>query len=246
MFGTNVIRKQVKDNGASLAVQEMFYTIQGEGPFAGTPAIFIRLAGCNLACTFCDTDFESNILNVVDVIKLANEVADMFEAYTRKYRCEQQQHLVVLTGGEPLRQNVVPLLENLRETIPGVLVQIETAGTVWPEFLDHWFFDFDVHLVCSPKTGKIHPKVVENCLHWKYIISASDDDFYEDGLPNKSTQTGTLLPLYRPEPTQQIWLQPCDEGDPVKNEANIKEVAKRCLTYGYRASIQQHKILGVA
>ena len=50
MFGKNHILKQNLNNGDSLWVQEMFYTIQGEGLYAGWPAIFIRMAGCNLRC----------------------------------------------------------------------------------------------------------------------------------------------------------------------------------------------------
>ena len=60
MFGTNPSRKQVLDDGQELWVQEVFYTLQGEGPFSGQPALFIRLAGCNLRCFWCDTEFESS------------------------------------------------------------------------------------------------------------------------------------------------------------------------------------------
>ena len=60
MFGGNVARKQVLDDGQQLWVQEVFYTLQGEGPWTGHPSIFVRLAGCNLKCFWCDTDFESS------------------------------------------------------------------------------------------------------------------------------------------------------------------------------------------
>ena len=40
-----------------LGLAEIFYSVQGEGTWTGTPAVFVRLAGCNLACTFCDTDY---------------------------------------------------------------------------------------------------------------------------------------------------------------------------------------------
>ena len=55
MHGNNAIRKQELREDGALQVHELFYTLKGEGMFVGHPAIFIRLTGCNLACTFCDT-----------------------------------------------------------------------------------------------------------------------------------------------------------------------------------------------
>ena len=59
MFGKNKILKAEIHDGLNLDVQEIFPTIQGEGPYVGYPAVFIRLGGCNLACSFCDTEFDS-------------------------------------------------------------------------------------------------------------------------------------------------------------------------------------------
>ena len=68
MLGDNPKRGAVKGSGQYLDIQEIFPTIQGEGPRVGTPSIFIRLGGCNLACTFCDTEFESFSNRAVDDI----------------------------------------------------------------------------------------------------------------------------------------------------------------------------------
>src|ERR1700756_5367366 len=103
MFGTNPQRPIDGGDGRTLAVQSIFYTLQGEGPFSGQPAVFIRLAGCNLACTFCDTDFESGIENRMETDVLIEHVGNLLAA----------SRLVVLTGGEPLRQNVGPLIDRL-------------------------------------------------------------------------------------------------------------------------------------
>lgn len=59
MLGQNPIRPPITGDGTQLFVQSIFPTIQGEGPAAGIPSVFIRLGGCNLACSFCDTEFES-------------------------------------------------------------------------------------------------------------------------------------------------------------------------------------------
>jgi 7-carboxy-7-deazaguanine synthase len=58
VYGKNPVRKQELTEDGSLDVVDIFPTIQGEGPNAGRPAVFVRLWGCNLTCSFCDTDFE--------------------------------------------------------------------------------------------------------------------------------------------------------------------------------------------
>ena len=254
MFGQNPIRSADYADPSKLAIEETFYTIQGEGPFAGRPAIFIRLSGCNLACTFCDTQFE----------KMAEQSRDVEEylGWFFKEFNQQQRSLIVITGGEPMRQNLDYLLHGLlgHPEANNTIIQIETAGTLWqPEYAG---VDFeimvsrrDVFLVCSPKTPKVHPKIAEHCSHWKYVIKATEVD--EAGLPNRSTQMadGPLRPLYRPalekivncwSSDASIWVSPCDEYDIVKNKANLEAVRDIALKHGYWVSLQTHKILGVA
>ena len=73
-----------------MRINEIFYSLQGEGHFTGRPAIFIRLAGCNLRCPFCDTDFTSYTeMAVADILKA-------IASYPARF--------VVLTGGEPSLQ----------------------------------------------------------------------------------------------------------------------------------------------
>ncbi len=123
MRGANPVRAPT-EIAEVLEVQEIFSTIQGEGPFTGVPAIFVRVAGCNLRCHFCDTDFESsyqgdNCQYVVDVAKKVMDLAG---------ECVP---LCVVTGGEPFRQG--PALASLiyRLCRQRMHVQIETAGTLW-------------------------------------------------------------------------------------------------------------------
>lgn len=111
-------------------VNEIFYSLQGEGFYTGTPAVFLRLSGCNRDCVFCDTDHaDGRMMNASEI------VADVSRFPAR--------HLV-LTGGEPTLQADDPLIDALKEA--GFYIQIETNGTnPVPSAVD-W-------VTCSPKTG---------------------------------------------------------------------------------------------
>lgn len=111
---------------------EIFYSIQGEGTWSGTPAVFIRLAGCNLACDFCDTDYSLKFLaSVADVVRMVRDAGG---------DCP----MIVLTGGEPLAQSeALELIDALRRD--GRRVHIESNGTIFSDIPD------DVWLCVSPK-----------------------------------------------------------------------------------------------
>lgn len=249
MFGKNPIRKIDHGDGTTLAVQEIFYTLQGEGPFSGRPAVFIRLAGCHLACTFCDTEFETGMSNVMHIADIGTEAVRKV-ASSASVATQLERMLVVLTGGEPLRQNVAPLINTLL-TFGVEHVQIETAGNLWVEDLGPLIQEGGVSLVCSPKTPHVHPKVKQYCRNWKYVVKSGHLD--ERGLPFGSTQSITLGHLASPwkitaevrRPRDIVWLSPMDEHDPAKNAANTKEAVDACLEHGYRLSLQTHKLVGL-
>jgi 7-carboxy-7-deazaguanine synthase len=98
-----------------LTVNEIFHSIQGESTRAGAPCVFVRLTGCDLRCTWCDTPYafhEGRKMSIDDVVKAVDE-----------YGCP----LVEITGGEPLLQDeVYPLMERLLES--GHTVMLETGG----------------------------------------------------------------------------------------------------------------------
>lgn len=228
MFGKNIVISQHLAPTGNLNIVDVFYTIQGEGPYNGMPSVFIRLAGCNLRCTWCDTDFESNArFHMLD--DLVDEV---------QVRAMARTKLVVITGGEPMLQNLVPLIKEL--TRRQFRVQIETAGTVWVPGLE----ECEVTLVCSPKTGKVHKEILNRCKHFKYVVGAGDLD--DEGEIVTQTQPGAkAVKLARPKEGTTIWVQPRDDHDDAKNEANLKFATNFCLTHGYRMGIQLHKLLGV-
>ena len=139
---------------ASIQVVETFTSVQGEGPSAGEPATFLRLANCNLACVWCDTrhswDWESYDKQAeVDVVAP--------EALTARLEEEIPPHvrLLVLTGGEPLLQqaSITRVLGHLRASRPGLRVEVETNGTIAPSS----DLQAQVHLfVVSPKLANSH------------------------------------------------------------------------------------------
>ncbi|MBV8727013.1 MAG: 7-carboxy-7-deazaguanine synthase QueE [Candidatus Eremiobacteraeota bacterium] len=115
-----------------IQLNEIFYSIQGEGAFTGTPAVFVRLAGCNLSCRFCDTDY--SLKEIMDVPAIVKRVAEIGNG------CPT----VILTGGEPLAQSeCAELIAALRTS--GHRVHIESNGTVVTPL------ENDVWLTISPK-----------------------------------------------------------------------------------------------
>src|SRR5690349_18038498 len=125
------------------SVKEIFYTLQGEGANAGTPAVFCRFAGCNLwsgreadrataTCVFCDTDFVGTDASGRGKFETAAELA---AAIAAQWSAGHANRFVVCTGGEPLLQLDAPLVAALHER--GYQVAIEINGTLEaPEGID--------------------------------------------------------------------------------------------------------------
>ena len=106
-----------------MKVNEIFYSLQGEGFHAGTPAVFIRLCGCNLSCPFCDTDFSGG--------RTMTEEEIVEEAKALAGDCT----FVVLTGGEPTLHSLTRLIDLLHGA--WFTVALETNGTrPWPASVD--------------------------------------------------------------------------------------------------------------
>jgi 7-carboxy-7-deazaguanine synthase len=212
-----------------IEVHSVFSTLQGEGPFAGRPAVFVRLYGCNFTCPGCDTEY---LLQREEFAPeaLADKVLTM----------RGPASLAVLTGGEPLRQPVWGLTDLLR--VGGMAVQIETNGSCCPDGAAEMIGDCVV--VCSPKTPSIHPELEPLVGHYKYVMR--HDSVMFDGLPARAL--GMPLPPWRPPrgfPRDRVWLQPEDSGDPSENALNLAACVESCLRHGWRLCLQTHKTAGV-
>jgi organic radical activating enzyme len=230
VYGTNPARRQEHGDGNSLWIQEVFYTLQGEGPFAGEPSVFVRTAGCNLKCFWCDTDFESSSWR-----PSLDELLARIDRERPRFA-----DLIVLTGGEPFRQNIAPLVKELRTR--QLRVQIETAGTLWVDLPD----DPGITIVCSPKTKQLDRRIVPRIGAFKYVIGAGDTD-PDDGLPCASTQKpGRVTRLFRPPAGVPVFVMPRDDGNTQDNARNLHACTQVAMTFGYRLCLQVHKLIGVA
>jgi organic radical activating enzyme len=189
----------------------------------------VRLAGCNLSCFWCDTEFESSTWHP-SLGELLVKIAD-----ARPACCD----LIVITGGEPFRQNIGPLVQNLLGQ--NLRVQIETNGTLWVELP----VSDRLHIVCSPKTARLNEELMARIGSYKYIIAAGQVD-EDDGLPAFSTQKENVPQrIARPAAGAEVYVLPMDSYNPEINERNIQECVAGALKFGYRLTLQTHKIIGL-
>ena len=144
-------------------INEIFYSLQGEGFHSGIPAVFVRFSGCNLCCVFCDTQHQKGKLMSLQ------EIVDEVNKYPNA-------PLLVLTGGEPSLFINEAFVKELKQKT-GKRVAIETNGTrPIPENLD-W-------VTLSPKSvfrgGDIEPCMQTRCDELKVVYLGQDLAQYDD------------------------------------------------------------------
>ncbi len=140
------------------AVNEIFYSLQGEGYFTGTAAVFLRLSGCNRRCAFCDTDHSAHTM------MSAREIA-------AKVQCYESRHIVI-TGGEPLLQLDNQLIDTLHQA--GFFIAVETNGSLPVGDLNiDW-------VTCSPKEP---PLAIERIDELKIVYLQQDVERIKCSLP---------------------------------------------------------------
>jgi 7-carboxy-7-deazaguanine synthase len=243
------IEKLNRANGDVLDVHSIFKTIQGEGPFSGRAAVFIRLAGCNLQCPGCDTEYTQGRINQ-DVSLIVEQVQHLLPVLSIEYYPRQHRvaPLVVVTGGEPFRQDLHKLVTTLIRN--GYTVQIETNGTLPPRRgeLDYLQHDFRMEracfIVCSPKTNNINKALRPMVAAYKYVMDSRSVG--PDGLPLLALGNGTTPYIARPPVGFRgpIYLQPCDDKNPVQNAENLEVCIESVLANSaYTLQLQTHKLI---
>lgn len=144
-----------------MRVNEIFYSLQGEGFYVGVPSVFIRLSGCNLQCSFCDTTHQS----FTDMSE--REIADVVEQYPAQH--------VVITGGEPSLQLTALLIELLHKLDKEVAV--ETNGThILPENVDWITLSPKDAFIASP-AAKV---VLKRCNEMKVVFTGNELPNYDN------------------------------------------------------------------
>ena len=149
-----------------LKVSEIFYSVQGEGACAGAPCVFIRLAGCNLSCSWCDTRYASQggvDMNLSDIVEKAES-----------FGCD----LITITGGEPLLQKNTPGLAAILLN-KGYKLLVETNGSLDIDIMDKRATRImDIKCPSSNESGKnnfVNIKALTKNDELKFVIADKND-----------------------------------------------------------------------
>jgi len=140
-----------------LKVNELFWSAQGEGTHTGIPSIFLRLTGCSLGCSYCDSKsawHDGDYLAIESIIKRIMELRDIYPGSQ-----------VVITGGEPLEQNIDTLVRTLKEI--GFFIALETNGDHYRNIPIDWW-------AVSPKDVndfRIHERLWDRISEIKLIVN---------------------------------------------------------------------------
>lgn len=215
-------------------VNEIFYSIQSEGVHTGTPAVFVRLQGCSVGCAWCDTKHtweyeEKDRRDQKQIISKSGDGSEWCYMYAidivleccRLLGSSKNGH-VVITGGEPLEQELYPLVDMLTDTYS---VQIETSGTIEIE----QSYRSISWITLSPKIGMKKPFLpitLDQCDEIKVPVGKRSDIDFLNGFSNTKNIPIYLQPLSISKKATEICIELCQLND-------------------YKLSIQYHKYIGV-
>jgi organic radical activating enzyme len=224
-------------------INEVFYTLQGEGAHSGIPAVFVRFSGCNLRCPWCDTEFSDfTEMSADEIVREALSIYDI---------PNERRKMLVLTGGEPSLQVDTPLIDALHAA--GFYICIETNGThPLPDGID-W-------ITCSPKmVYQSEGRSISETVYQRSGLSAKRSSLALKRVNEvKVVFTGTYDPeIWRSQLEAEHWLlQPlrytgewllnnCDAFEDDRND-NLDDTVRYILSHPFwRLSVQLHKIVGL-
>lgn len=198
-------------------VNEIFYSIDGEGIRTGAPAIFIRLTGCNLRCSYCDTTYAFHDGKEMSI----NEIIEEAE----KYGCKN----ITVTGGEPLLQGKELIKKLCRK---GYSVNVETNGSIDISDIQH-------HNCIVTMDYKLPSSKMEHAMILSNISKLRNDDVLkfvcEDSDIDRAVE---IIKTYKP--SCYIYLSPVFKKC---NPQRLVEIVKGLKNPKIRMQIQLHKII---
>ena len=235
----------------SLVTNEIYLSLQGESTWAGQPCVFIRLTGCNLRCSYCDTAYAFSAGSKRPINDMVAEVERLAEPYLGRAMPDGARlPLVELTGGEPLLQpNALPLMRELCDR--GFTVLLETSGA-----LDISKIDPRVRRIMDlkcPSSGEVARNRLENIPHLKmtdeikFVIGTREDYEWAKGQISQH-RLNTICPLLFSwvsplQPHQQDKsLQRVPEGQtPISRRDLVERIVADALPV--RFQLQLHKFI---
>ena len=203
----------------TLKTIEIFASIQGEGLRQGEPTVFVRLSGCNLKCSFCDTKYarqggiemtEAAIMETVGLI-----------------RNDFPAGWICLTGGEPLIQDIGPLVRRIHEE--GLKVQVETNGTCSPEPDADWY-----SVSPKPPAYAFHPGFLKKAREVKLVVGRG---LSLDAVRKIREEFPASTPVILQPQSNTAWS--------MKKAVGLLEKALASGLEGIRVSAQLHKTFGL-
>ena len=247
MFGMNekVGRNYFKDTpNDTLTVTSRFYTLQGEGPFRGFPAYFVRLTKCNLDCSFCDTYFDKG--DVLTFDEIFNQIDTDIETFYTERNMEvpkwaqgtDRRIVLVITGGEPsLQLNLRQFLSQANDIF--FATQIESNGILHIDLEEQT--TYVVSPKCLEKNGEVVKYLTPNqetlkrasCL--KFVMSAPEDEKFSpysvvpQWAHDWAVETGkevyvSPMNIYKKEPQKAKEMRASNEEITIEKRSTVDEV----------------------
>jgi organic radical activating enzyme len=248
VFGKNSIvgQKYFDTAGDKLMVTSCFRTAQGEGPYAGMPALFVRLAKCQLNCFFCDTFFDDGDWMTIQELdeKIDQTITQSFSGNVPLWASKgsksvsgsskKRDMVLVLTGGEPmLQKNIVPFLEAMNQQF--YKTQIESNGLIVQNI------PADTTLVVSPKCSEKSGKPIKyltpnqamleraDCL--KFVMSADKDTPYHE-VPEWAHE-------WRDRTGKRVFVSPMNVYNREPQKSKIARAEKNQISLEERSTVDE-------
>ncbi len=202
-----------------MKINEIFYSLQGEGLLAGTPSVFVRVSGCNLRCTYCDTTYAYEKGTKMRIQEILDEI--------KKFPCS----VLCLTGGEPLLQKETPhLIDDLLDN--GYIVCLETNGSRdITKYAGKKRLSLSLDIKC-PSSGS-HEK-----MNMGNIVSLTKKDQLKFIIKNRKDYEYAKQILLNYPPKCTVFFQPVWGTNPQNLASWILQDGLSC-----RLSLQLHKLI---